>query len=56
MSSPPIIACGLEEQADGYQEEKRAWDMVVVLVVEQTADPQEGGLTTRIYFMKHGLF
>ena len=38
-----ILACGSEEQAAGCQEGKKMWDMVVVLVVEQTAYHNEGG-------------
>ena len=41
-----LVAGGREKQAAGCQEEKRTWDLVVVLVVEQAAGHQEGGWTT----------
>ena len=39
--------------AAGCEEEKRTWDLVVVLVVEQTACHQEGGWSTRyLHFLQ----
>ena len=38
--------------AAGCQEEKRTWDLVVMLVVEQTACHQEGWSTRYLHFCK----
>ena len=45
----------LEGQAPCCQEEKRTWDLVVVLVVKQTAGHQEGGWSFKYFFvfLKH---
>ena len=46
-----ILAGGLEGPAPGCQEEKRTWDLVVVLLVKQTAGHKEGGWSTGYLFL-----